>query len=557
MNVTTLLIALLTLVSGIGVFLVACQMMSHNLESAGSDKLKHLFEKVSGSRLLGVGIGALGTAAIQSSGAVTVMVIGFVNVGIMSLTQAATVIYGANIGTTITAQIVALGLGGGGISTTTIFAAFAGVGVFMTLLCKQDIWKKIGGVLTGFGLLFVGLDVMSHAMGDFASSDAVKVFLSSISNGLLLVLIGAIFTAIIQSSSVTTSIAITMVMAGLINLNQGIYLTLGSNIGSCVVALIAGLTSGKNAKRTSLIHLLFNCFGVVVFMVVAWLLELCSAGSMNFGVLMDRWFPVAAQWQMAWFHTIFNVSTVIIILPLTNLLVSLVCKLIPEPKSEEQHDEPHFVCVDEAMMRTPIIAVGQVKREIEHMSRVAMLNYNRAVRIITTLDMTELDDFKKDEKQLNFLNRELVQFIVELNQKEMSEHDHRYLSTAIKTVSDIERIGDYAENITEYAELLKENNEQFSDLAKEEIANLCDHIQHVYDWAMKAYTEHSLAALAEADRCEEQVDELTREMEQKHVKRMTSGACTPSIGAQYLEFTSDSERIADHLINVAKTIKRD
>lgn len=555
MTITSLLIAVLTLMSGIGVFLVACQMMSHNLESAGSAKLKSLFEKAGGSRLLGVGIGALGTAAIQSSGAVTVMVIGFVNVGIMSLTQAATIIYGANIGTTITAQIVALGLGGGGISTTTIFAAFAGVGVFLTLLAKQDLWKKIGGILTGFGLLFVGLDVMSHAMGDFAASEQVKVFLSSISNGVLLVLIGAIFTAIIQSSSVTTSIAITMVMAGLVNLNQGIYLTLGSNIGSCVVALIAGLTSGKNARRTSLIHLLFNCFGVVVFMVVAWIMSIVTRGEMNFGVLMEDIFPVAPQWQMAMFHTVFNVATVIIILPLTNALVALVCKMIPDSKKEEQHDEPHFFFVDDAMMRTPIIAVAQVKREIEHMAAVAMLNYNRAVRIITTLDETELPDFQKDEKQLNWLNHELVNYIVRLNQMDMSEGDHRYLSAAIKTVSDVERIGDYAENITEYAGILKGHGEQFSDLAKEEIAELRDKIQGVYEWTIKAYMEHSLDALREADRLEDEVDELSRNMSEKHIDRMTAGACTASVGAQYLEFSSDSERIADHLINVAKTIR--
>lgn len=551
-----MIIALLTLISGVGVFLVACQMMSHNLESAGSDKLKRLFEKASGSRLLGVGIGALGTAAIQSSGAVTVMVIGFVNVGIMSLTQAATIIYGANIGTTITAQIVALGLGGGGISTTTIFAAFAGVGVFLTLLAKQDIWRKIGGVLTGFGLLFVGLDVMSHAMGDFASSDMVKEFLSSISNGLLLVLIGAVFTAIIQSSSVTTSIAITMVMAGLVSLNQGIYLTLGSNIGSCVVALIAGMTSGKNAKRTSLIHLLFNCFGVVVFMLVAWIMELSTSGVWNFGTLMEAWFPVAPQWQMAMFHTIFNVATVVIILPLTNVLVSLVCKIIPEPKNEEEHDAPHFFFVDEAMMRTPIVAVGQVQHEIEHMCAIAMLNYNRAVRIITTLDETELKEFARDEEQLNYLNHELVKYIVRLNQMDMSEADHKYLSTAIKTVSDVERIGDYAENITEYAAVLRTNGEQFSDIAKEEIAELRDKIQAVYEWTLKAYKEHSVEALDQANRLEDEVDELSRLMGEKHVERMTAGACTASVGAQYLEFSSDSERIADHLINVAKTVRK-
>ena len=255
----TAITAILMLIAGIGIFLVACQMMSSNLESASSEHLKALFSKVGNNKLIGVGIGALSTAAIQSSGATTVMVIGFVNVGIMSLSQAATIIYGANIGTTITAQIVALGLSSeGGLSTTAIFAAFAGIGAFIALFSRKESWKTIGGILTGFGMLFVGLSMMSGSMEDFAQMDAVKVFLSSISNPILLVLIGAIFTAIIQSSSVMTSVAITMVVTGLISLNQGIYLTLGSNIGSCVVAIIAGMTSGKNAKRTALMHLIFN-----------------------------------------------------------------------------------------------------------------------------------------------------------------------------------------------------------------------------------------------------------------------------------------------------------
>ena len=251
MDTTTAISALLTLLAGIGIFLIACQMMSSNLESASSSKLKKLFEKASKSKMLGVGIGTIGTAAIQSSGATSVMTIGFVNAGIISLSQAATIIYGANIGTTVTAQIVALGMfGGNTISTTIIFSAFAGLGAFITLFAKTGKWKTWGGILTGFGMLFVGLSLMSSSMGDFAALDGVKTFLARVSNPILLVLIGAIFTAIIQSSSVMTSIALAMVVTGLIGLDQGIFLTMGSNIGSCVVAIIAGLTSGRNAKRT-------------------------------------------------------------------------------------------------------------------------------------------------------------------------------------------------------------------------------------------------------------------------------------------------------------------
>ena len=234
MGTTAVLSAIFTLLAGIGIFLIACQMMSTNLESASSDKLKKLFAKASKSKLLGVGIGTFGTAAIQSSGATTVMTIGFVNAGIISLSQAATIIYGANIGTTITAQIVALGMFGGSnsLSTTIVFSAFAGVGAFMALFSNKSTGQTWGGILSGFGMLFVGLSLMSSSMSDFASLDGVKTFLAAISNPILLVLIGAIFTAIIQSSSVMTSIALTMVVTGLINLEQGIFLTMGSNIGS-------------------------------------------------------------------------------------------------------------------------------------------------------------------------------------------------------------------------------------------------------------------------------------------------------------------------------------
>ena len=240
MGTQTVIVALLNLLAGIGVFLIACQMMSSNLEAASSDKLKKLFSKASGSKLLGVGIGALGTAAIQSSGATTVMTIGFVNAGIISLAQAATIIYGANIGTTITAQIVALGMfsGNNAVSTSVIFAAFAGLGAFMGLFAKKSNLKTLGGILAGFGLLFVGLELMSGSMESFAALDGVKTFLAGIRNPLLLVLVGAVFTAIIQSSSVMTSIALTMVVTGLIGIDQGIYLTMGSNIGSCVVAIM-------------------------------------------------------------------------------------------------------------------------------------------------------------------------------------------------------------------------------------------------------------------------------------------------------------------------------
>ncbi len=548
--------AILTLIAGIGVFLIACKMMSSNLESLSSNKLKALFAKTSKSKLIGVGIGTVATAAIQSSGATTVMVIGFVNAGIMSLMQAATIIFGANIGTTITGQIVALGMfGANAISTTIVFSAFAGIGAFIMMFAKKDVVQKVGGILAGFGMLFVGLNMMSGSMEEFASLDSVKHFLASISNPVLLVLIGAILTAVIQSSSVMTSLAITMVFTGLITLDQGIYLTLGSNIGSCVVAIIAGIGSGTNAKRTALIHLIFNIAGVVVFMLVGLILREASKGSITFGSLFAKMFPNALNTQMAMFHTIFNVITVILILPLTNLLVKLVTKIIPEKKKKEDKDAPHLYYIDEHLLTTPPIAVQQTKNEIVNMAEIAMRNFTLSCDIVCSMDFKNIEKFRNNENQLNFLNKELVRFIIKLSKLEMSDKDRMYLSSALHTITDLERVGDYAENIVEYAEKMSSADERFSDDAVEEIHEMQQLIDELYQKVMKAYVNGDMASLKEANAIEERIDEFTEQMQDGHIRRMDKGICTSDIGAQYMSPASNAERVADHFINVAKTIK--
>ncbi len=508
MNITSIIIAILTLTAGIGVFLVACQTMSNNLESAGSRKLRRLFAKTGDNKWVGVGIGLAGTAAIQSSGAVTVMVIGFVNVGIMSLTQAATIIYGSNIGTTVTAQLVALGMfGRNSISTTIIFAAFAGIGAFISLFAKNDKWKQTGGILTGFGMLFVGLSMMSSAMDEFAALPEVKTVLASISNPLLLVVIGALLTAIIQSSSVMTSIAITMVVTGLVSLDQGIYLTMGSNIGSCVVALIAGLTSGVNAKRTALIHLIFNVMGVIIFLLIGFIIRIVSGGGMSFGVLFARWFPNAPQMQLAMFHTFFNVCTMFVALPLTSALVNTAS------------------------------------------------NFHRSIKVVTTMDYTDIETFRETELQLNFLNRELLRYSVLLSENNLNSYDQRYLNGTIRSVSDLERVGDYAENIVEYADSLKEQEAAFSPEAIDEILQMEKLVSDLYDEVKTAYHKKDLEALRRANVIEDHIDDFTKVMERNHIRRLTEGTCSPAVGAEYLSLAQNTERVADHLINVGNTIK--
>ena len=555
MNITSIIIAILTLTAGIGVFLVACQTMSNNLESAGSRKLRRLFAKTGDNKWVGVGSGLAGTAAIQSSGAVTVMVIGFVNVGIMSLTQAATIIYGSNIGTTVTAQLVALGMfGRNSISTSIIFAAFAGIGAFISLFAKNDKWKQTGGILTGFGMLFVGLNMMSSAMDEFAALPEVKTVLASISNPLLLVVIGALLTAIIQSSSVMTSIAITMVVTGLVSLDQGIYLTMGSNIGSCVVALIAGLTSGVNAKRTALIHQIFNVMGVIIFLLIGFIIRIVSGGGMSFGVLFARWFPNAPQMQLAMFHTFFNVCTMFVALPLTSALVNTACRLVPE-KEDETSGKQRLKYLDPSMLSTPAVALRQLKTEIENMADLAITNFHRSIKVVTTMDYTDIETFRETELQLNFLNRELLRYSVLLSENNLNSYDQRYLNGTIRSVSDLERVGDYAENIVEYADSLKEQEAAFSPEAIDEILQMEKLVSDLYNEVKTAYHKKDLEALRRANVIEDRIDDFTKVMEHNHIHRLTEGTCSPAVGAEYLSLAQNTERVADHLINVGNTIK--
>ena len=546
--------AVLTLLAGIGVFLTACSMMSSNLESLGSDKLRDLFASAAKSRLLGVGMGALGTAAIQSSGATTVIVIGFVNAGIMSLTQAATVIYGANIGTTITGQIVAWGISGeGGLSSTVIFSGLAGIGAFIVSFASKDKVKTLGGILCGFGMLFVGLSMMSGAMEAFAELDSVKNFLASINSVILLVLIGAVLTAIIQSSSVMTSVAITMVVAGLITLDQGIYLTMGSNIGSCVVSVIAGMTGSANAKRASYIHLIFNVAGVVIFLLLGQALKLFTGGSVSFGTIFNDLFPGMPQVQLAMFHTVFNVVAVVLILPLTNVLVSLVTRMVADDAKPQ--DGVMTFYINDNFLASPPIAVQQVKSEIMGMAGIALRNFEAALAMVSSGDYTGVSEFDANEEELNYLNRELAHYMAKLYGEQLNESDNEYLSCALKSVSDLERVGDYAKHILECGRSLAEHGERFSDTAISEIGQLGDMVQNLFGQAMRAYEHGDELEVIHASVTELAISDQVAEMSANHARRIAEGKCSPDAGANYLALVSDVERVGHHFYNVAKTVR--
>ncbi len=549
------LTAVLTLLAGIGVFLTACSMMSSNLESLGSDRLRDLFATAARSKLLGVGMGALGTAAIQSSGATTVIVIGFVNAGIMSLAQAATVIYGANIGTTITGQIVAWGISGeGGLSSTIIFSGLAGIGAFIVSFANKDKVKTLGGILCGFGLLFVGLSMMSGAMESFAELDAVKSFLASINNVLLIVLIGAVLTAIIQSSSVMTSVAITMVVAELITLDQGIYLTMGSNIGSCVVSVIAGMTGSANAKRASYIHLIFNVAGVVVFLLIGEALQVCTQSTVSFGSLFGGLFPGMPQVQLAMFHTVFNVLSVLLILPLTTVLVSLVTRMVPDDVAPEGVVTTTFY-IDENLLVTPPIAVQQVKNEIVGMAGIALRNFEAAIEMVKASDYSGKDELNANEDELDYLNREIARYISKLFGEQLSEADREYLSHALKSVSDLERVGDYSKNIMEHGENLLKSGDRFSEMALAEIGELSHMVGDLFGQSMRAYEHGGEPEVMNAGATSRAISDKVGEMSVNHARRISEGTCSPDAGAQYLALVSNVERVGAHFYNLAKTVR--
>ena len=548
--------AVLMLLSGIGVFLVACNMMSSNLESLSSSKLRGLFAKNSDKKAFGVVIGATTTAAIQSSGATTVMIIGFVNAGILSLSLAATMIYGANIGTTITAQIVALGLfGQDTISMSLIFASLAGIGAFFSIFAKSDRNKKIAGILTGFGLIFVGLTLMSDSMVDFAQMDDVKNFLASIDNIILLLIVGILLTALVQSSSVVTSVAITMVVTGLIDLEQGIYLTLGSNVGSCIVAILAGFSSGTNAKRTALIHLFFNITGVLVFVIAGYIIV--AAGGPSYSALFEWAFPGAPQIQLAMFHTFFNVVGVLIMLPLTGKLVSLVTRLVPDNDKENKNImEPRVFYIDRYMLKTPSLAIQQLKKEIKNMMKIAKENYDLSCDMIATKDISEKTRFEYNEKELNYLNKELVSFLVGLSDTELTEKDSLFVSTTYHVLTDLERVGDYAENILEYTERFIEHNASFSEDAINSVYELKKLITQLYEYVYEAYDKRDYEVLKKAFEVEEEIDVATKRMVQEHIDRLNNNKCKSEAAPEYLLFVSNSERVADHFMNVGGTIKK-
>ena len=558
-EVLKILNSMLLLFGGVAAFIIGMNMMGGNLETAAGKSMRRLMAKATKNRFLGVGTGAAVTAIVTSSSATTVMIVGFVNVGLMTLTQAASIIMGANIGTTITAFITAVSTAGAEFEVTALFAFVAFVGVLMSMLGKTDKIKRIGAILQGLGLIFIGMNVMSATMGDMLNDAEIKGAVENafISIGYgkdvlsweiaVLFLLGALLTGLVQSSAAITAIVISLAASNLISLPMAMFIILGTNVGTCVTALFSSLGTSVNARRTAVVHLLFNVIGSVIFIIP---LAFVS------GYLADFFnsFIPALSWQIAIFHMAFNLLTTAILLPFVNYLVKLACLIVPDKKGKTQSAEDYGL-LDKRLLRTPAIAVGQVRKELTHMGNLAFGNYKRSLDMLLNGDFSQKSEFEKTEKEINDYNSYISSFLVKLSLLELAETDEKKVSSFYHVASDLERIGDYAENIVEYADRMAENKEQFSEHAKSEILEMDLHLTELFKNVEKVFADIDTSYIGEVEKEEAATDEMCEKMQKSHLRRLNENRCTPTAGSVYLQLAINMERIGDHMHNIANSVK--
>ncbi len=530
------------LFAGLGAFLIGFKLLSENIEKLAANKLRGWFDKTSKSRLAGVGIGTVTTALVQSSATTTVMVVGFVNVGIMSLYQATAIIMGANIGTTITAQIAAFRA----FDIMPYVAFFSCAGIFVNMLCKNERVKTVGLLIAGFGLIFLGLDYMSNAVSFYKEVPQIQQFLSEIDNAFLLLFVGIIFTAIVQSSSVITSLVIVMVGAGLTigtGNNDVLFLILGSNIGSCVTAILSSLGANTNAKRASFIHLLFNVSGTVVFMIVL----LCWKDFMQMTFM--RWFA-KPETQVAMFHTFFNVVCTCLFLPFVKVFVKVATTVIRD-KKEDVPVNAERALLDERFIKTPSVAIAQANREAAHMASLAMQSMQTAFDGFVAGDVAAKDQVDTLNAHIAEMEKNIVSYLIKISASDLSLNDERLISSIHHATSDIIRISELADNITKYTRNCKKEGIEFSQGVIKSLKEMYDKIYTLYQKTLDVFDKKDITAIKAVDAVEDTVDAARKEMVKDHIRRLNEGKCKPESSGIFINLVGNLERAADHLTYVA------
>ena len=537
-------LAVVALLAGLGAFLFGFKILSDNIEKLATNKLRRWFDKTGKSRLAGVGIGAGVTAIIQSSSATTVMVVGFVNVGLMSLFQATTVIMGANIGTTVTAYFSVIA----DIPFIEIITVFTCVGIFMDMLCKKDKSKTIGMMLAGLGLVFLGLQFMGMAMDEFAQQQVVKDFLISVDNRLVLLLAGVIITGIVQSSSAVTTLIVQMVGAGLVigdPSNSGVlFLVLGTNIGTCVTALLSSIGANTNAKRAALIHLMFNVFGTVIFSIFL----LCWPGFMD--ATIGKWFANDPGLQIALFHTFFNVVCTCLFLPFVNVFVKVATKLI-RPRKKGEKEAADTVLLDERFLSTPSVAVEQANKAATVMAGRAMESLKIAFDGFVTEDESVKEKVDELNGRVSEMERAIVAYLIKISSQDVSLTDEKLISAIHHSTGDILRISELADNITKYTRNCRRDGIEFSAGVKKSLQDMYAKIDELYQKTLDVFDKKDITAIKAVDRVEDDVDAARKEMIADHIRRLNEGKCKPQSSGIFINLVGNLERAADHLTYVA------
>lgn len=531
-----------TLLSGLGLLLYGIKILGEGLELAAGAKLKVLLEKMTSNRFAAVLVGFVITTLIQSSSTTTVMVVGFVNTGIMNLTQAIGVIMGANIGTTTTSILVSLDIGK--------YAPIAiGIGVFLSMLTKKTTKKHIGLAITGFGMLFLGMTLMKDAMEPLASSPVFSEWLMNANNPFVAILIGTVITAVIQSSAASIGILQALASQGLIPLHFAAYVIYGQNIGTCITALISSIGTKKNSKRTAVMHVLFNVFGTVIFIILTKLLPFTDwIESLTDNTMM----------QLSLVHIIFNVVSTLIMFPFADkVLVKLACLIVPD-KKDSSEDDFKLQFVDNLMINTPPFAVAQVSKEVHRMAGLARQNFSIAAEDLLNKSCDHFDEVQHTEEVINFLNHNITPILVKINSLDLSYSDAKYIGRVFHVINDIERIGDHAQNLEEAAKSRVDEGIEISAEGERELREMYETTLKLIDGSIEAFTAQILdnEKAEQLSEYEASVDDMQTEFEQSHIERLNAHKCNTRAGMLFINTITDFERVADHATNIAWSVSK-
>ena len=535
----------ISLLGGLGLFLYGMQMMSNGLEAAAGNRMKKILERLTSNRFLGVLVGAGITAAIQSSSATTVMVVGFVNSGMMTLSQAVWIIMGANIGTTITGQLIALDVG-------ALAPLFAFIGVALIVFVKKQRVHHYGKIIAGLGILFIGMDMMSSSMMPLRESEAFINLMTKFSNPVLGILAGTIFTAIIQSSSASVGILQALASSGVIGLSQAVYVLFGQNIGTCITAVLASIGTSRSAKRTTIIHLMFNIIGTIIFTIICILTP--------FALFVEGLTPGTVSQQIANMHTIFNITTTILLLPFGNYLAKLATKILPD-LPEEKSDVMHLEFIrpipienrGETKIGLSAIAITAIKKELQRMTSMARENVTMSFEAVRDANTSMLDDIRNREEYIDYLNKEISKYVSRTLVKERNPKDSQYMSALFKVCGNLERIGDHAMNIGEYTNMIKEKDITFSREVRGQLAMMQEVCEKALDMIDQIeQVGYSAETLKKIEDLEQQIDDMTEDFRNSQIERMQTGACSDEGCVIYSEMLTDFERIGDHILNIAQ-----